>query len=495
MRNHRSENCVLRIGNCALARTFVHLSPMKKHLTLFVVLVAGIFIVSAFKDKPTQVTVSSKDSDSLAISKIFDEVLVNGMAYDNLRTLTTKAPKRLSGSVGAQTAVDVMFNIMKNMGLDSVWLQECMVPHWERGTPEKGEMLVDGTWSHINICALGGSVPTPSDGLTAEVIEVTDFKQLEELGKKKIAGKIVFFSHPFDQKKVSMFDAYGEAVGFRWAGPHMAETYGAVGVVVRSMSSSLDTFPHTGVMRTDSLMAKIPSAAISTVDAEELQRQLAAGRQVKLRMTMNCHWYEDNKSYNVIGEIRGSEHPEEVIVFGGHLDAWELGDGAHDDGTGCVQSVEVLRAFKALNIKPKHTIRAVMFMNEENGGRGGDAYAKYAEDNKVKHIAALESDAGGFTPRGFGVTGTPEQKTKVMSWTPLFFRYGFYDFTSGGGGSDIEDLHKSGTPLFGLEPDSQRYFDYHHTEIDTFDKVNKRELHMGAGGMAALVYLIDKYGL
>ncbi len=467
---------------------------MKKNLILTSIVV-GVFLASAFKDKPTQVTVSSKDSDSLAVTKIFDEVLVNGMAYENLRTLCTEAPKRLSGSAGAQKGVDVTYRIMQSMGLDSVWKMECMVPHWERGTPEEGKMIVNGKASHANICALGGSVATPSDGLTAEVIEVYDFKELEDLGKKKVEGKIVFFNHPFDQRKPTSFEAYGEAVGYRWAGPHVAETYGAVAVIVRSMSSSLDTFPHTGVMRTDSLMAKIPSAAISTVDAEEMHRQLAAGNKVQFNMTMNCKWYEDNKSYNVIGEIRGTEHPEEVIVFGGHLDAWDLGTGAHDDGAGCVQSIEVLRIFKALNIRPKHTIRAVMFMNEENGGRGGDAYAKYSKEKNIRHLAAIESDAGGFSPRAFGITATPEQREKVKSWRPFFYRYGIYDFDGGGGGADIEDLKEQGVPLFGLEPDSQRYFDYHHTEIDTFDKVNKRELHLGAGGMAALVFLIDKYGL
>lgn len=468
---------------------------MKKHTTLLFVLVAGIFVAYAFKEKPGQVTVSSKDNDSIAVTKIFDEVLVNGKAYDNLNQLCTQAPKRLSGSPGAQKAVDVTYGIMRSMGLDSVWLQECMVPHWERGTPEAGEMIVNGKAMHANICALGGSVATPSDGLTADVIEVADFKELEDLGKKKVEGKIVFFNHPFDQRKPSTFEAYGEAVGYRWAGPHIAETYGAVAVLVRSMSSSLDTFPHTGVMRVDSLIAKIPSAAVSTMDAEEMHRQIAAGAKVQFRMTMNCQWFPDNKSFNVIGEIKGSEHPEEVIVFGGHLDAWDLGDGAHDDGAGCVQAIEVLRLFKALNIKPKHTIRAVMWMNEENGGRGGSAYAQYATEKKVKHIAAIESDAGGFSPRAFGMDCTPEVRAKVKSWQPLFYRYGVYDFSGGGGGADIEDLKASGTPLFGLEPDSQRYFDYHHTEIDTFDKVNKRELHLGAGAMAALVYLIDKHGL
>lgn len=474
---------------------------MKKQ-TLF--LFAAVIVIAAFsfREKPAQVTVKSGDSDSVAVSKIFSEVLENGMAYTYLDGLCKAAPKRLSGSKGAQRAVEYCFSVMKNFGatdknmaLDSVWLQECWVPHWERGAPEVGEMISKGNRIHANICALGGSVATPSDGLTAEVIEVGDFEELEKLGKKKVEGKIVFFNHPFDDTKISTFQAYGEAVGYRWAGPHLAETYGAVAVLVRSMTTSIDTFPHTGVMRADSLKATIPSAALSTADAEALSALLQAGNKVEFYMQMSCVWYPDEKSYNVIGEIRGSEHPEEVIVFGGHLDAWDLSPGAHDDGSGCMQAIEVLRAFKALKIRPKHTIRAVMWMNEENGGRGGEAYAKYSAEKKVKHIAAIESDAGGFSPRGFGLDMSAEQKAKVQSWQPIFYRYGVYDFTQGGGGADIEDLKAQGVPLFGLHPDGQRYFDYHHTEIDTIDKVNRRELHMGAGAIGALVYLIDKYGL
>lgn len=475
---------------------------MKKSTLLLTVLAACIVVISAFRIKPEEVTVKPGDSDSVAVSKIFSEVLKNGKAYTDLEGLCSYAPKRLSGSTGAQRAVDFTYKLMKEMGLkdnsmklDSVWLQECMVPHWERGTPEVGEMINKGVRTHANICALGGSVATPADGVTAEVIEVNDFEELQKLGRKKIEGKIVFFNHPFDETKVSTFHAYGEAVGYRWAGPHLAETYGAVAVLVRSMTNSIDTFPHTGVMRMDSLKANIPSAAISTADAEAMSSLLSAGNKIEFYMLMNCQWFPDVKSYNVIGEIRGSEHPEEVIVFGGHLDAWDLGDGAHDDGAGCMQAIEILRAFKALKIKPKHTIRAVMWMNEENGGRGGDTYAAYAKEKNVKHIAAIESDAGGFSPRGFGLDMMPDQKIKVQSWQPLFYPYGVYDFTQGGGGADIEGLKETGTPLFGLHPDSQRYFDYHHTEIDKFEAVNKRELHLGAGAMAALVYMIDKYGL
>lgn len=468
---------------------------MKKHTLFLFIAVFALAIISAFRDKTASFIVKPSDSDSVAVNKIFCEVLSNGEAYKNLEGLCLTAPKRLSGSDGAQKAVDYCFKTMKEMGLDSVWLQECMVPHWERGKAETGVMYVNDTPVHANICALGGSVATPQGGIKAEVIEVENFDELDKLGKRKVEGKIIFFNHPFDETKISTFEAYGEAVGYRWQGPHVAETYGAVGVIVRSMTNSIDTFPHTGVMRSDSLKSNIPSAAISTADAEAMSKHISEGKKVEFQMTMNCQWFPDAKSYNVIGEIRGSEKPEEVIAFGGHLDAWDLGDGAHDDGAGCMQAIEVLRAFKGAGIKPKHTIRAVMWMNEENGGRGGEAYAKYATEKNIKHVAAIESDAGGFTPRGFGLTMTESQRAKIQSWQPLFVKYGVYDFSSGGGGADIDDLKTTGTPLLGLEPDSQRYFDYHHTEIDTFDKVNRRELHMGAGAMAALVYLIDKYGL
>lgn len=470
---------------------------MKKYLILSIAVAGTLATAFSFRSKPAQVVVNATDSDSTVIKKIFDETLENGKAYKDLWFLCKKVPKRLSGSVGAEKAVDYTYGLMKEMGLDSVWLQECMVPHWERGAAEEAEMMIgkSSEKTKLNICALGGSVGTSGNGLTAEVIEVNNFDQLAELGKKKIEGKIVLFNHAFDEKFVCTFNAYGEAVTYRWAGPHLAETYGAVGVLVRSMTNSLDTFPHTGVMRVDSLKALIPSAAISTVDAEKISASLEKGSTVNVHMKMNCQWFADAKSHNVIGEIRGSEHPEQVIVFGGHLDAWDTGEGAHDDGAGCMQGIEVLRIYKALKITPKNTIRCVLWMNEENGGRGAAAYFDYVKSKNIKHVAAIESDAGGFSPRGFSLDMKGEAKTKVRSWVPLFFAYGVYDFTRDGGGADIGPLKELGTPLLGLTPDSQRYFDYHHTEIDVYENVNRRELHLGAGAMAGLVYMIDKYGL
>lgn len=460
---------------------------------LLFTITTGVFF--SFKND-TPAKVGPNDNDSTVLSKIYNEALTSGEAYENLRGLCLTAPKRLSGSPGAQKAVDYMKGVMEKCGFDKVWLQPCMVPRWERGAPEEG-FIIDpsGKKIHANVCALGGSRPTPSDGMTAPVVEIDSFDDLDKLGKKGIQGKIVFYNNKFDDTKINTFEAYGKAVQYRWAGPHEAERYGAVAVLVRSVTSSIDTFPHTGVMRMDSLKALIPSAAIATKDADLLASMLKQGKEVSFGLTMSCAWYDDVKSYNVIGEIRGSEHPEEVIVVGGHLDAWELGDGAHDDGAGVVQSVEAVRLFKALGIRPKHTIRCVAFMNEENGGRGGEAYADSAAAKKEKHIAGIESDAGGFSPRGFGLEMKPEQKAKVKTWAPLFLPYGVYDFTHDGGGADIGPLAKSGTPLLGLQPDGSRYFDYHHTEDDVFRNVNRRELHMGAASMSGMIYMIDKYGL
>lgn len=473
---------------------------MKKILPLLFISSIFAFAFFSFTAGEPQ-KVKSSDNDSTVVAKIFQEAYAGSGAYDALRGLCQKAPRRLSGSAGAQVAVEYMAQLMRENNFDRVWLQPCMVPHWERGAPETGEVTINmkkniSVHKKMNVCALGGSEATPENGLTAPVIEVSSFEELEKLGRKNIEGKIVFYNHPFDDRKVSTFHAYGEAVQYRWQGPPSAEKFGAVGVLVRSCTGSIDTFPHTGTMRNDSLRAKIPSAAISTQDAELLHKQLMMEKESLLfTLKMSCKWYADVKSYNVIGEIIGSEHPEEVIVVGGHLDAWDLSEGAHDDGTGVTGSFEAVRLFKVLGIRPKHTIRCVAFMNEENGGRGGQAYADSAALKKEKHIAAIESDAGGFTPRGFGLEMPADQKKKVQSWSPLFFPYGVYDFTRGGGGSDIDPLKENGTPLLGLEPDGSRYFDFHHTEDDLFKNVNRRELQAGAASMAAMIYLIDKYGL
>jgi acetylornithine deacetylase/succinyl-diaminopimelate desuccinylase-like protein len=342
---------------------------------------------------------------------------------------------------------------------------------------------------------LGGSIATPKDGISAGIVEVDGLEGLEKLGKEKIQGKIVFFNQPMDPTFIETFHAYGKAVAQRWGGAMKAAKYGAVGVVVRSCTTEQDDNPHTGVMGYNDSITKIPACAISTNGANWLSSIIKKDKDLRFTFIMSCQTLPDEKSYNVIGEIRGSEKKNEYIVVGGHLDSWDTGKGASDDGTGVVQSIEVLRIFKALGIKPKCNIRAVAFMNEENGGKGGEKYAELAKKNNEKHIAAIESDAGGFTPRGFSSDASPEVKAKLKSWRPLFEPYGVYDFAKDGGGSDVNHLKEQGVPCLELMPDSQRYFNYHHTQIDIFENVNKRELELGGASMAALIYMISKYGL
>ncbi len=438
----------------------------------------------------------SQSADEGAIKQIFDQALGRGKSYEMLYDLTTNIGARLSGSPGAAAAVEWSRHTMQGFDFDSVWLQPVMVPHWVRGQKEVGRILSKrvGTLP-INVCALGGTIGTGPAGISAGVVEVKNFEELKSLGTKGVQGKIVFFNRPFDATKINTFEAYGGAVNQRGAGATEAAKYGAVAALVRSMGSNLEDYPHTGGMRYAATGTKIPALAVSTKHAELLSKLLKEDKDVQVYLENHSETLEDAPSFNVIGEIRGSEYPDEIIVVGGHLDSWDLAQGAHDDGTGCVQSIEVLRLFKEMGFKPKRTIRAVMFMNEENGLRGGLKYAEMALQNKEKHIAAIESDRGGFTPRGFTMTAPKTAREKVKTWKPLLEPYGLTDFDQEGGGADIGPLEKQGVPVMEFLPDSQRYFDYHHTQEDTIDKVNKRELELGAGSMAALVYLIDKYGL
>ena len=434
-------------------------------------------------------------SDSVFIRRIYNETLTNGKSYEWLRHLSKQIGPRLSGSVGAQKAVDWTKQVMEKEGFDRVFLQEVLVPHWERGAKESAHIQNGNQRTAVPIAALGGSVATPPTGVSARVIEVKSLKELEQLGTEKIKGRIVFFNRPMDPTKLNPFEAYGGAVDQRGSGATFAAKFGAVGAIVRSMTTALDDHPHTGSLRYGPGVPLIPAAAISTNGAERLSQLLKQNPNLTFYFKQNCRSLPDAQSFNVIGELKGTEKPEEIIVVGGHLDSWDLGEGAHDDGAGCVQSIEVLRILKALNYRPKRTIRAVMFMNEENGLRGGIGYADYARKNNEKHIAAIESDNGGFTPRGFGLVGTPEQKAKVQAWTPLLAPYGLHEIGPGGGGADIGPLAQSGTMLLGFKPDPQRYFDYHHTAVDRFEAVSKRELDLGAASTAAMVYLLDQYGL
>lgn len=440
-------------------------------------------------------SVLAQPGDQEMIKKIFDQELTHGKSYAWLEYLSTKIGARLSGSPSAAAAVEWTRHIMSDFS-DTVRLQPVMVPHWVRGKPEQAILRSSKRGNlTLSVCALGNSVGTGPRGILAPVIEVKNFAQLAELGATRVQGKIVFFNRPMDPTRMNTFTAYGGAVDQRASGASEAAKYGAVGVMVRSMDSNLEDYPHTGTLRYAPNIPQIPAIAVSTNDAERVSQILKEEKDVSLYMETQCEVLPDAPSYNVIGEIRGSEFPDEIILVSGHLDSWDLGQGAHDDGAGCVQAMEVLYLFKSLGYKPKRTIRAVMYMNEENGLRGGLEYARQAEIKKEKHIAAMESDRGGFTPRGFTLSGPDAFKARIRGWKPLLEPYGLTDFGGEGGGADIGPLANLGVPLIGYLPDSHRYFSYHHTREDTFDKVNKRELELGAAAMAALVYLIDQHGL
>jgi hypothetical protein len=440
---------------------------------------------------------SFSQSDAETLKKIYDTSLTDGQSYQWLDHLSNKIGSRLSGSLGAEKAVEYTKEELDKLGLDRVWLQPVMVPKWIRGNPEFAYIeTAPGKTISVNICALGGSVATPLEGIKAEIVEVHDFEELKTLGREKIEGKIVFFNRPMDPTQINTFSAYGGAVNQRGSGAKEATKYGAVGVIVRSMNLRLDDLPHAGNMNYGDTPAskRIPAAAISTNHAEVLSSLLKLDKNLKFYFKQNCKQLPDAQSYNVIGEITGSEFPNEIIVVGGHLDSWDLGDGSQDDGAGVTQSMDVLRLLKKVGIRPKRTIRVVLFMNEENGSRGGTKYAEVAKQKGENHIFALESDSGGFTPRGFSIDGSEANFNEILSWKPLFEPYLIQSFTTGGSGSDVGHLKNDQIVLAGLRPDSQRYFDYHHAANDTFEAVNKRELELGAATMASLVYLVDKYG-
>ncbi|MEB3344562.1 M20/M25/M40 family metallo-hydrolase [Aquimarina gracilis] len=441
---------------------------------------------------------NNSKEDSTIIKKIYDTSLLNGKSYEWLDYLSNQIGGRLSGSINAQKAVEWGEKELKALGIDKVWLQSVMVPKWTRGVTEFAYIETEpGKTTNVPICALGGSIPTPIGGIKAPIIEVKTFEDLRELGYDKVEGKIVFFNRPMQADLIETFKAYGGCVDQRYSGAAEAAKFGAIGVIVRSMNLRLDDYPHTGSMSYGDLTNndKIPAAAISTNGANLLSSMLKLNPKIKFHMNMNCRTWKDVESFNVIGEITGSEFPNEYMVVGGHLDSWDLGDGSHDDGAGVVQSMEVLRLFKEIGYKPKRSIRVVLFMNEENGLRGGKKYAKVAKNKGENHVFALESDAGGFTPRGFSFDCDDANFEQVQSWKSLFEPYLVHYFAKGGSGADIGPLKKEGIVLAGLRPDSQRYFDYHHAKNDTFDAVNKRELELGAATMTSLMYLFDTYGV
>lgn len=439
-------------------------------------------------------SLSIQAQDAKTLRSIYDIALTQSEAYENLRTLCKEIGPRLSGSEQADSAVVWGQNVLEALDLDTVYLQEITVPHWERGRKERAFFYNEKGKNTLDVCALGGSVSTGMNQfIKGDVIEVQSLDEVNNLPDSLVKGKIVFYNRPMDPKKISTFSAYGSCVDQRYGGAMEAAKKGAIAVVVRSMNVRLDDFPHTGSMGYEEGMDSIPAFAISTNGADYLSENIARNETIELNLKSFCKSYPDKISHNVIGEIKGTEFPDEYITVGGHLDSWDMGEGAHDDGAGVVQSIEVLHILKKMNIRPKHSIRVVLFMNEENGNRGGKSYAERAAAENEKHLMALESDRGGFSPRGFAVHGTEAQLDAIKEWAELFEPYGIHEFKMGFAGVDINPLEDGKICLIGLSPDSQRYFDHHHSDNDVFEEVNKRELVLGAASMTSLVYLIDKY--
>jgi carboxypeptidase Q len=437
------------------------------------------------------------NEDSLFIKKMSDEILQHGQAYSNLRTLCKTIGQRLSGSTGMYKAEDWGIKVLNTAGADNAYKQQCMVPHWIRGKKEILNAAFSKKMKPFSVLSLGNATGTGNKGITAAVIEIKNFDELDKR-KDEIKGKIVFYNYRYNKKLLG--GAYGDAVRYRSGGASSAAKYGAIAVIVRSVTAANDNHPHTGALRYNDSFPKIPAVAIGYNDADRLSNFLTEDKKnLPFNLFTHCQMLPDTIAHNIIGEIKGSEFPDEVITIGGHLDSWDPGEGAHDDGAGVVQSIEVLRVLKALGYAPKRTIRIVLFANEENGLRGGNKYMEEAKAKNEKHIMAMESDGGGETPKGFSCGMTEEQFTKVKSWKNLFgmFDADRFSFTKGGGGgADIGPLQTAfKTAQFGLNPASNRYFDYHHAATDVFENVHERELHMGAVVMAAMVYLVDKYGL
>ncbi|MEM8907476.1 MAG: M28 family peptidase [Bacteroidota bacterium] len=440
-----------------------------------------------------------QNEDARFIRQIYDTALTQGKAYDWLDYLSTQIGGRLSGSPEAALAVEYTRQVMDTLGLDSVWLQPCKVPHWLRGDKERVRIINSESVGMLELpaLALGNSIATPIAGIRAEVIEVRSLDEVEQLGQAQIEGKIVFYNRPMNPRQIRTFNAYGGAVDQRVNGASQAAQFGAVATLVRSMTTRSDDVPHTGVMVNKEGVKKIPAVAISTNAADQLS-DLLKKEKVEVEIYTYCKMLPEASSFNVIGEIRGSVYPDEIILVGGHLDSWDVGGGAHDDGAGCTHAMDVLQVLRRLNYRPQRTLRCVLFMNEENGLAGALEYAAVSNARKEYHLAAIESDAGGFTPRGFSCDGAVEifneRYKKVLDWLPLLEPYGLY-FNKGGSGADISPLKSQQGMLFGFRPDSQRYFDYHHTAIDNIQAVNRRELQLGVGAIASLLYLIDKHGL
>jgi carboxypeptidase Q len=431
-------------------------------------------------------------SDEEVIHDLYAHALTHYQGYKWLKDLTDIGG-RLAGSPEADSAISYFKHLADSMGFQTS-LMPVKVPHWVRGEAEQASFFVDGRLYPLRACALGGSVGTDPEGLRAKVIEIRSFEELDSLNGE-LEGKIAFFNIPMDPAFINSFFAYGSAVKQRWVGAVEASRKGAAGVVIRSLSNTLNPYPHTGSMTYEGATKKIPAMAISTLDAEALSEALSDSPELEVFMKMNCEWKDSVISHNLIADLPGSESPNEIILVSGHIDSWDLGQGAHDDGAGCMHALEAAWLLKELHILPARTLRVVFFMNEEFGLNGAKEYARQSRNKDWKHVIAIESDGGGFSPRGISIEARDELTERIKEFRSLMEPYGIHQFSQSGSGADISQLKSEDIILIGLRPDSHRYFEFHHSTQDNLEAVNQRELEMGSATLASIVYLLDKYDI
>jgi carboxypeptidase Q len=429
---------------------------------------------------------SIADRYRAAADRLIDAALRDSTAYTRLARLTDTFGSRLSGSQNLESAIDWILAEMKRDGLENVRGEPVMVPHWVRGA--ESAMLVKPRPYALHMLGLGGSVGTPANGITAPVLIVDSFDDLQRHAAEA-KGKIVLFDYPFPQDKPP-FEAYGDAVRYRGGGPSAAARVGAVAVLIRSVSSFSIQNPHTGGTRYDTTVAKIPAAAISVEDVEMLHRMHDRGEPLVVTLKMEARTLPDAPSRNAVAELRGSEKPDEVVVLGGHIDSWDVGEGAMDDGGGSVAAWEAVRLMKELGLRPKRTVRVVLWTNEENGGRGGRGYRAAHANELSKHIAAMESDNGVFRPNGFRFVGSDSGLAVAQQIGALLGRIGAGKVWHGEGEADIGPLLQAGVPGFGLDVDGSRYFWYHHSAGDMMYVIDRDDFARCVASMAVMAYVL-----
>jgi len=440
-------------------------------------LVLAAAAAAAAQEKPAQ-DLTSRYRETA--DKLIDAALADREGYERLAYLCYRIGNRLSGSPALERAVAWSAEQMKAAGLSNVRIIPVMVPHWVRG--EESARMLEPLDKPLHMLGLGMSVGTPPEGITAEVVAVSDFNELEKLGANKVRGRIVLFNETYQ--------SYGATVPYRRAGPSRAAALGAVAVLVRSVTPLAMQIPHTGEMRYDDAQPRIPAAAVSPEDAMMMARLAAGGVTVKVHLQMSAHMEPDAMSGDVVGEIPGKERPEEVVVIGGHLDSWDVGQGAQDDGASVIACLQAAALMKRLGLQPRRTIRVAFWVNEENGGRGGEAYRAWVGEGIQNHVAAIEMDGGAEAPVGFGAAVDKPSTGLLLQASRLLERAGATDINGGGGGADIDPLVRDGVPGLAERTVGTHYFDWHHTEADTLDKVNLDDFRKNMAALAVMSYVL-----